>query len=93
MSFKITATAPTSYQLTALRYFNMPITNLGNGVHRAETIFNTEDEAIQFLIGVAEKYYDEYDGQSKMYINEIVTYGFLGIDGVVAHIREIENED
>ena len=88
--FKITATTSLHYQLSALRHFNMPITHIGNGVHRATISFDTEEEAKEYLIGIAKRYYDEYEGQSDPYIDNIVTYGFLGIDGVVVLVANIQ---
>lgn len=92
MSFKITASAPTGYQLSSLKQFGMPVTDNGNGRLSSIMIYDTEQEAKDYLIERAKMYYDEYEGQVDPYIDDINQYGFLEIDAVSAYIFEIEDE-
>lgn len=93
MSFKITATAPTSYQISSLRAFNLDVTKNGNGSHTGEQTFETKEAAEQHLIKRADMYNDQdpegtEEKLAEMH-NDIKKYGCLTLDAVTAHIEEI----
>lgn len=91
-NFKITATAPTSYQLQSLRLFGLNVKSYANGSHVGEDTFITEDEAKAFLIKRAEMYFEsEHELNEAIY--NIEKYGLLRLDAVCASIEEVEEEE
>lgn len=86
--YTVIATAPTSYQSSSLKHFNMPIKKHGDGSLSASESFATEQEAKDFLKQRAEMYYDEYEGQVDEHIEEIEKFGSLTIDAATARIVE-----
>jgi hypothetical protein len=92
MTFKITATAPTSYQLSSLKHFGMGFNENGNGSFSASKEFDTEEEAKEFLRGRAEMYNSEDPSGSDKKIadmnDSIDKFGTLTLDAVTAHIEE-----
>jgi hypothetical protein len=90
--FKITATAPTVYQIQSLRHFGMNVKENGNGLFSSEQIFDSEEAAKAYLVERAEKYYDEFEGQVQEHLEDIKKYGMLTIDAVTARIDEVDNE-
>lgn len=93
MSFKIAAIAPTPYQLNSLEQFGLPITVNGIGRYMCMKLFDTEQEAKDYLIERSNLYYDEYEGQVDSHIDNINQYGILEIDSVTAYIHKMEDED
>lgn len=94
MSFKITATAPTVYQTSSLRAFNIGCEKVGNGSYHGEQLFDTEEQAKQFLRQRALLYYDQFEGQADDYLAIIDRSLCLEIDAVTAFIREVyESEE
>lgn len=91
--FKVSATAPTVYQIQSLRHFGMDVKKHGNGSFSSEQVFDTEEEAKAYLVERAEKYYDEFEGQVDEHLEGIEKYGMLTIDAVTARIDEVENEE
>jgi hypothetical protein len=91
-NFKITATAPTTYQLQSLRLFGLNVKSYANGSHVAEEFFNTEEEAKAFLIKRAEMYF-ESENELNEAISYIEVYGSLRLDAVCGSIEEIEEEE
>ena len=91
--FKITATAPTIYQLSSLRRFGMTVKEVGNGSFHSEEIFETEEEAKAYLVNRAEMYYDEFEGQVDEHLATIENNGYLEIDAVTASIDHVEEEE
>ena len=89
--FKISATAPTAYQYNSLSRFGMKIKKNGNGSFSSEQLFDSEEEAKDYLVERAERYYGEYEGQVDEHLQEIKKYGMLTIDAVTARIDEVEN--
>jgi hypothetical protein len=94
MSYTIKATAPTSYQISSLREFGMPIRSLGDGSHIASAEFETEEEAQQYLRNRADQYNDQDpEGSAErladMY-GDIKRAGSLQLDAVRAYIQEVE---
>ena len=90
LKFKVTATAPTSYQYSSLTKFNLDKKENANGSITGERIFDTKEEAKQYLIDRAKRYYDEYEGQVDEHLEDIENYGMLTIDAATARIEEIE---
>lgn len=90
MSFKIIATAPTHYQLNSLKQFGLPLDVNGIGRYTCTKLFDTEQEAKDYLIERANLYYDEYEGQVDSHIDNINQYGILEIDAVTAYIHEMD---
>lgn len=92
MTYAITATAPTSYQINSLRAFNLDVKKNGNGSFTGELAFETKEEAEQYLIKRADIYNDQDpDGTeerlTEMY-NDIKQNGSLTLDAVTARIKE-----
>lgn len=87
--YKITATAPTIYQHQSLSKFNLNVKSNGNGSYTGNMIFETEQEAKDYLINRAEMYYDDYEGQAEEHIADIQKHGSLTIDAVTAKIEEV----
>lgn len=95
MAFKITATAPTTYQLSSLRAFNLDTKKNGNGSHSGELTFESKDAAMEHLIKRADMYNDQdpegtEERLAEMY-NDINQFGQLTLDAVTAHIEVVEN--
>jgi hypothetical protein len=93
MTFKITATAPTVYQLQSLRAFGIGADKNGNGSYTGEKECETEEEAKVYLKGRAAMYNDDdpegtEERLADMY-NDIEQYGRLTLDAVTAHIESI----
>jgi hypothetical protein len=91
-NFKITATAPTTYQLQSLRLFGLNVKSYANGSHFGEEFFNTEEEAKAFLIKRAEMYF-ESENELNEAISDIENYGSLRLDAVCGNIEEVEEEE
>jgi hypothetical protein len=88
--YKITAIAPTTYQLNSLRAFGIPYKALGNGAYRAVEEFDSEKQAKEYLEGRARQYNDEHN-ESEEQLNEMLSdieLGALTLDAVTAHIEE-----
>lgn len=92
MTYTITATAPTAYQLSSLRAFNIGAKKNGNGSFTGEESFDTKEAAEQYLIKRADMYNDEDPEGSEEKLaemhNNIKQYGFLTLDAVTARIEE-----
>lgn len=86
--FRISATAPTGYQLNSLAAFGMPYKKHGNGSFTASQDFNSEDEAKAYLIHRAEMYHED-EAELQKAIQQIENYGSLQLDAVSASIDEI----
>lgn len=89
MKVKITATAPTSYQLTSLGHFGLPIKSNGDGSHYAEWEFDTLMEAKAYLKQRADMYEDP--ALLCVMYEMIDRVGKLRLDAVTASIVEIED--
>ena len=62
----ITATAPTVYQLDALRHFGMGFNKNLNGSYSASMEFDSEEDAKDYLKGKAEQYnFDDPNGSEE----------------------------
>lgn len=96
-TIRISATAPTTYQLQSLRQFGMEVKHHGNGSHTATQDFDTEKEAKEYLIERAEIYFDgNSDNDEKDLIEaleSIEKHGVLTLDAVTASIEEVEIEE
>lgn len=88
--YKVVAIAPTTHQYRSLQHFGMEIQKNLDGSFSSEFIFETREEAEDYLIYSAEKYYDEFEGQSDLHVSDIKKYGTLTIDAVTAYIEEFE---
>jgi hypothetical protein len=90
---RITATAPTAYQLQSLRHFGMEVTKNGNG-STAHQDFDTEEEAKKYLLTRAEMYFDGNSDNDEQDLIEafdsIEKHGVLTLDAATAGIEEIE---
>lgn len=94
--FKITATAPTSYQSASLRLFGLNVKSYPNGSHVGEEVLDTEEEAKAFLTKRAEMYFDSNsDDEEKLAdaIERIEKCGSVYLDAVCGSIEEFEEED
>ncbi len=96
-TIRISATAPTAYQLQSLRQFGMEVKNHGNGRYTATQDFETEEEAKDYLKEKAERYFDGNSNNDEANLIEaldrIEKYGSLRLDAVTASIEEIEIEE
>lgn len=93
MTYKITATAPTSYQYNSLSQFGMIIKKNCNGSFSSEQVFNSEEEAKEYLTKRADKYNDEDPCGSQERLADMyadIEHGSLTLDAVTAHFEEIE---
>ena len=94
-SFRITATAPTAYQLQSLRHFGIEVVKNGNGSYSATKEFDSEDEAKAYLVERAEMYFDgnsdNDEANLSKAIESIANHGSLTLDAATASIEEVEN--
>ena len=90
-NFRITATAPTTYQYRSLTHFGMHIISNGNGSHTAEQEFDTEEEAKEFLIERCNRYFENEDELLEA-ISDVEKYGMVRLDAVSGSIVENEVE-
>ncbi len=94
-SFRITATAPTAYQLQSLRHFGIEVVKNGNGSYSATQDFDSEDEAKAYLTERAEMYYDGNSDNDEANLSKalesIANHGSLTLDAATASIEELEN--
>lgn len=92
-TIRISATAPTAYQLHSLRQFGMEVKQHGNGRYTAAQDFDTEKEAKDYLIERAERYFDgNSDNDEKDLIealDSIEKHGVLTLDAVTAVSEEV----
>ncbi len=87
-TFKITATAPTSYQLNSLTRFRLSEGGKSGGAFYGWQYFTTEEEAKDYLTNIAENHY-ENENELKEALADIDN-GVLTIDAVTAYIEEEE---
>jgi hypothetical protein len=96
MAIRITATAPTAYQLQSLRHFGMEIKKHLHGSYFSTQDFDTELEAKEYLKTRAEMYFDGcYDNDEVNLIealDSIEKHGVLTLDAVTAGTEEVEIE-
>lgn len=96
-TIRISATAPTAYQLQSLRHFGMEVKNHGNGRYTATQDFNTEEEAKDYLKEKAERYFDGNSDNDEVDLIEaldsIEKHGVLTLDAVTAGIEEVAIEE
>lgn len=91
MKVQITATAPTSYQTTSLRAFNMGCTPNSNGSYSASQGFDTKMEARVYLDRLAQNYYEEDAKAMKEAQRDIRLHDCLTLDAVTARIEPIQD--
>ena len=93
---KITATAPTGYQLQSLRAFGMGVQKNASGSFSACQEFCGKEEAETYLRNRARAYNDEdpcgNDQRLEDMFNDI-EHGVLTLDAVTAYIEEIEETE
>ena len=87
--YKVTAIAPTSYQLNSVSKFGSPVIPNPDGSHTFSAEFDTEDEAKQYLMNRAERYFEDIE-ELENAINDIKKYGTLRIDAVAGSIEKVE---
>lgn len=93
MKYQVKATAPTTYQLQSVRLFGSPIKSNMDGSHTFKSeIFDTEQEAKDYLIERAELFF-ENDYQLQEAIDEINEYGSLSMDAASGGVYEVEEEE
>ena len=90
--FKITAVAPTSYQINSLRLFGLNVKSYPNGSYVGEEIFDTEEEAKNYLKQRAEMYFEDEESLNDA-LKDIERYGSVYLDAVCGSIEEVEEED
>lgn len=93
MKYQVKSTVPTTYQLQSVRLFGSPIKSNMDGSHtfRSE-LFDTEQEAKDYLIKRAEMYF-ENDDELQEAISDINQYGSLSMDAASGGIYEVEEEE
>ena len=92
--FKVSAEAPTTYQLRSVRAFGSPIKSHMDGTHTFEQIFDSEKEAKEYLIKRAEIFHEQStEEELQEAISDINKYGSVRFDAVSGGIEEIEIED
>jgi hypothetical protein len=84
MKYKVIAKAPTAYQTSSLAQFGMGIKQKMDGSIYAEEIFDTEEEAKEFLKFQAQAYYGD---DAKEWLDNIDAGGGVVIDGAGASIE------
>lgn len=96
MTYTITATAPTVYQLNSLNAFGMGAKKNGNGSFSASMNFDSIEEAWAYLENRAHMYNDQDpEGTPEKLaemLEDIDDRNFLRLDAVTAHIEEVEEE-
>ena len=94
---RITATAPTSYQLQSLRHFGMEIKKHLHGSYFSTQDFDTEKEAKEYLKTRAELYFDGNSDNDEVNLidalDSIEKHGVLTLDAVTADMEEVEIEE
>ena len=94
MKYQVKATAPTAYQLQSVRLFGSPIKSNMDGSHTFKSeIFDTEQEAKDYLIKRAEMYFDSDERELNVAINDINKYGSLSMDAASGGVYEVEEEE
>lgn len=95
--YRITAKAPTTYQLNSLLAFGMGIKTVCNGSYWAEKEFDTKEQAQDYLKNCADIYNNEDpDGTDERLadmMEGIKNSNCLKLDAVTAYIKEIESDD
>lgn len=96
-TIRISAIAPTGYQLVSLRHFGMEVSTNINGFYSASQEFETEKEAKEYLVTRATRYFDgnadNDEAKLQEALSDIEQYGMLRLDAVQANIEEVELED
>ena len=94
---RITATAPTSYQLQSLRHFGMEIKKHLHGSYFSTQDFDTEKEAKEYLKTRAEMYFDGNSDNDEVNLidalDSIEKRGVLTLDAVTSGMEEVEIEE
>lgn len=90
MTHQIICAIPTVYQYNSLCRFNLHNEKLGNGGHIGTMKFASEEDAKDFLIDRAEKYFDDDALGLQDALQDIENCGMLTIDAATARIQEIE---
>ena len=97
MAIRITATAPTAYQLQSLRHFGMEIKKHPHGSYFSTQDFDTEKEAKEYLKTRAEMYFDGNSDNDEVNLIEaldsIEKHGVLTLDAVTSGMEEVEMEE
>ncbi len=93
MEYKVVCNIPTAYQYTSLCKMNLNNRKRGNGSYVGEMEFIDEEEAKNFLIDRAEKYYDDDEIKLAEAISDIENYGMLHIDAATARIEKIDIDE
>lgn len=89
MTHRIVCDIPTVYQHQSLTKFNLNNQKNGNGSYRGSQDFYSYEDAKDYLIDRAEKYFDN-DKQLQEALQDIENCGMLTIDAATARIEEIE---
>jgi len=87
---KVIAIAPTVYQLRSVNAFGAS-KKTGNGSFIFEQVFETEQEAKQYLIERAQLYFENEDELTEA-IESIEKYGSLTMDAVTGGISDFETQ-
>jgi hypothetical protein len=92
---KITATAPTSYQLRSLHSFGLRVNGHPGGYFTINEQFDSLEDAMEHLRGQAYKYNEEDPEGSDERLKEMydsIEAGYLELDAVMAHIVSVEDK-
>ena len=89
--YEVKAIAPTVYQLSSLTAFNLNTKQLGNGSIVGTAMFETEEDAREFLRDRAELYFENAPELHEALSD--IECGCLTLDAVTAHIEKIEIDE
>ena len=87
MKYKVTAVADKSLSKAIGRFGKTTKTSTGR--LSFAVVFDTEQEAIHYLIRRAESYYT-HQAELREAIDDIIVYGCLTIDGVTACVEKLK---
>jgi len=90
---RIIAVAPTAYQSMSLSKFCLNNKKMFDGSIVGTMDFFSEEEAKQYLMDRAYKYYDDSGYEVDPHLETIEKFGILNIDAVTARIVEISDEE
>lgn len=93
MKYQVKAEAPTTYQLQSVSLFGSPIVSHMDGSHTfTSELFDTEQEAKDYLIKRAEMYFENEDELQEA-IDDINQYGSLSMDAASGGVYEVDEEE
>lgn len=87
--FRVIATVPTAYQFNSCKFFGSPV-KTGDGGYQVEQIFETEEEAKDYLYERIDIYSEENGSEKEIEkMCEQVENGYLEYDACMAKIERV----